>query len=248
VTPRPFDDVFYLHGFASSGQSKKAAYFAERLRPHGVALRAPDFNEPDFLSLTMTRMLDHLAADIARLDPPSPAPETHASVDEVSSERASTIPRAKTDRRPVVLIGSSLGAIVAVHTAARMSDRIDRLVLLAPALMFPRDAGKILGADRVARWQATGTLDLFHHGYGGMRALNYSFYQDSMQYDAFVADVSQPTLIFQGLHDEGVDHRVVAQYAATRHNMRLTLLDDDHQLMGSLPRIWSEMAAFLELT
>jgi pimeloyl-ACP methyl ester carboxylesterase len=248
VTPRRFDDVFYLHGFASSGQSKKAAYFAERLRSHGIALRAPDFNEPDFLSLTMTRMLDHLAADIARLDPPSLAPQTHAGSGEVPSERGSSSPRAQTDRQPVVLIGSSLGAIVAIHTAARMPDRIDRLVLLAPALMFPRDVGRIFGADRVARWQGTGTLDLFHHGYGGMRALNYGFYQDSMQYDAFVADVRQPTLIFQGLHDEAVDHRVVAQYAAARPNVRLTLLDDDHRLMASLPRIWNEMVAFLELT
>jgi pimeloyl-ACP methyl ester carboxylesterase len=219
VSLRPFDNVFYLHGFVSSGQSKKAAYFAERFRPHGIALRCPDFNEPDFPSLTMTRMLDRLAADIVTLDGHS-----------------------------IVLIGSSLGAIVAVHTAARMADRIDRLVLLAPALMFPRDADKILGAERVARWQATGALDLFHHGYGGMRSLNYSFYEDSLQYDAFAADVRQRTLIFQGLRDDALDHRVVEQYAATRPNVHLTLVDDDHQLMASLPRIWSDMAAFLELT
>jgi pimeloyl-ACP methyl ester carboxylesterase len=227
VTPRGFGHVFYLHGFASSGQSKKATYFAERLRTHAIPLRCPDFNEPDFPSLTMTRMLDRLAVDIRTLDPPSFASETPAGV---------------------VLIGSSLGAIVALHTAVRMPDRIDRLVLLAPALMFPGDAGKILGDERVARWQATGTLDLFHHGFGGMRSLNYGFYEDSLQYDAFTADVRQPTLVFQGLRDESVDHRVVEQYAAARPNVHLTLVDDDHQLMASLPRIWSDMAVFLELT
>jgi pimeloyl-ACP methyl ester carboxylesterase len=227
VTLRGFGHVFYLHGFASSGQSKKAAYFAERLRPHGIPLRCPDFNEPDFSSLTMSRMLDRLAIDVATLDPPSVVPGTPAGV---------------------VLIGSSLGAIVAVHTAARMADRIDRLVLLAPALMFLQNAGKILGAEQMARWQATGTLDLFHHAYGGMRSLNYGFYEDSLQYDAFTADVRQPTLVFQGLRDESVDHRVVEQYAAARPNVHLTLVDDDHQLMASLPRIWSDMAPFLELT
>jgi pimeloyl-ACP methyl ester carboxylesterase len=218
VIPRAFGDVFYLHGFTSSGRSKKAAYFAERLRPYGIALRCPDFNEPDFASLTITRMLDRLAADLG------------------------------TPGQPSLLIGSSLGAIVALHTAARVPDRVDRLVLLAPALMFLRDAGKILGSERVERWQATGTLDLFHQAYGGMRSLNYGFYEDSLQYDAFAVDVRQPTLVFQGLRDQAVDHRVVEQYAAERPNVQLTLVDDDHQLMASLPRIWSEMAVFLELT
>ena len=210
--------IYYLHGFASSPQSKKAAYFAERLRPHGLTLRCPDFNEPDFSSLTMTRMLDQLAADIVTL-----APE------------------------PVVLIGSSLGAVVAIHTAARMPDRIDRLVLLAPAVMFPRDAPKVLGTDRVARWQTTGTLDVFHHADGGMRPLSYRFYEDGVQYDAFAADVSQRTLIVQGLRDESVDYRVVERFAAARPNMQLTLLDDEHQLMASLPRIWNDTETFLEL-
>jgi len=227
VTPSGFGHVFYLHGFASSGQSKKAAYFAERLRPHGIPLRCPDFNEPDFSSLTMTRMLDRMAADIAALGPHSPAPGMRAGV---------------------VLIGSSLGAIVAVLTAARMADRIDCLVLLAPALMFLQDAARILGAERMARWQATGTLDLFHHAHRDMRSLSYGFYEDSLQYDAIAADVVQPTLVFQGLRDESVDHRVVERYAAARPNVQLTLVDDDHQLMASLPRIWSDMAAFLELT
>jgi uncharacterized protein len=145
-----------------------------------------------------------------------------------------------------VLIGSSLGAVVAIHAAARMADRIDRLVLLAPAVMFPRDAPKVLGAERVARWQATGTLDVFH-GDGGMRPLSYRFYEDSEQYDAFAADVRQPTLILQGVRDAAVDYRVVEQFAAARPQMQLTLLDDEHQLLASLPRIWNDIAVFLEL-
>ena len=48
----------------------------------------------------------------------------------------------------------------------------------------------------------------------------------------------QPTLIFQGLHDTSVDHRTVERSRATRPNVTLSLLDDDHQLMASLPRIW----------
>jgi len=57
--------IFYLHGFASSPKSTKAEYFAERFARHGVPLRCPDFNQPDFSTLTMTRMLTQLEAAIA---------------------------------------------------------------------------------------------------------------------------------------------------------------------------------------
>lgn len=211
--------VFYLHGFASSARSKKAAYFGERFRAHGIALSCPDFNQPEFASLTLTRMLDQVGSEIAALD-----------------------------AAPVVLLGSSLGAVVALHMAARLPERIDRLVLLAPALMFGRDGYAFLGAERVADWRARGVLDVFHFAYGDTRPLNYAFYEDSLRYDAFTADVSQPTLILQGLRDESVDHRMVEQYAATRSQVRLRLLDDDHQLMESLPGMWNEIEQFLELT
>lgn len=210
--------VFYLHGFASSAQSKKAAYFADRLRPFGIALRCPDFNQPDFQTLTMTRMIGQVADDVGTLD-----------------------------SKPVVLIGSSLGAAVAIHVAVRLGPRIDRLVLLAPALMFPTDASKVLGADRFERWSQTRTLDVFHYAEGVTRPLDYGFYEDGLQYDAFSADIRQPVHIFQGLRDEAVDHRVVEQFAAARPNVNLTLFDDDHQLMASLPAIWTGMAAFLGL-
>ena len=191
--------VFYLHGFASSAQSKKAAYFADRLRPFGIALRCPDFNEPDFQALTMTRMLAQVERDVGGLD-----------------------------QQPVVLIGSSLGAAVAIHAAVRLSSRIDRLVLLAPAVLFPKDAPKVLGAGRFESWRATGTLDVFHYADDTMRPLDFGFYEDGLQYDAYGADIRQPVQIFQGLRDEAVDHRVGEQFAAPRPDVQLTLLDVDH--------------------
>lgn len=211
--------VFYLHGFASSARSKKAAYFGERFRAHGVALHAPDFNQPDFATLTMSRMIEQLRAEIDALQP-----------------------------GPVALIGSSLGAVLAIHQAGRMPSRIDRLVLLAPALSFAKDGHRFLGPERVARWRASGALDVFHFGYGENRPLGYAFYEDSLQYDAAEVGLHQPVLIFQGLRDEAVDHRVVERYAATRPNVTLVLLDDDHQLGASLPRIWDDMMPFLGLT
>ncbi len=211
-------NVFYLHGFASSARSTKAAFFRDRFAERGIALYSPDFNEPDFATMTMTRMLDRLERDLARVD-----------------------------RSPVVLLGSSLGAAIALHMAARPGARVDRLVLFAPALDFPRDAEAVLGVDRVRHWRRTGTLDVFHHGAGATRPLNYAFYEDGLRYDAAEAAVTQPTLIFQGREDTAVDPRTVERYAHGRPQVRLILLDDGHQLLASLPAIWEVMTSFLEL-
>ena len=66
-------------------------------------------------------------------------------------------------------------------------------------------------------------------------------------YDAFGARLAQPTLVFQGLRDASVDHRTVEQFSRSRPNVTLALLDDDHQLAASLPRIWTDVQAFLGL-
>lgn len=77
--------------------------------------------------------------------------------------------------------------------------------------------------------------------------LNFAFYQDSLSYNAFDATLSQPTLIFQGLRDASVDYRTVEKFAEGRPNVTLALLDDEHRLMASLPRVRNDMREFLEL-
>jgi hypothetical protein len=42
-----------------------------------------------------------------------------------------------------------------------------------------------------------------------------------------------------------VDYRTVEQFARSRPNVTLSLLDDDHQLIASLPRMWNDMQPFL---
>lgn len=210
--------ILYLHGFASSPGSTKIRYFSERLREHGVDLVCPDLNEPDFKTLTMTRMLDQLERQL----PPAGGP-------------------------PAALIGSSLGGTLAILAAARAPSRVERLVLLAPAVMFAKPGHHLLPPERLEEWRRRGSLPFFHYAANEQLELDYAFYEDSLRYDAFNAVVPQPTLIFQGLRDASVDHRTVEQFANVHPNVTLSLLDDDHQLIASLPRMWNDIQPFLEL-
>ena len=98
----------YLHGFASSPQSRKAVFFSERLRQLGHTVLVPDLEEGDFQGLTITRQLTAVRRVLATLT------------------------------GPCSLIGSSMGGYVAA-LAAQQEPRIERLVLMAPAMdMRPR--------------------------------------------------------------------------------------------------------------
>jgi hypothetical protein len=68
-----------------------------------------------------------------------------------------------------------------------------------------------------------------------------------LRHDALDVSFGQPTLVFQGMRDASVDYRTVEEFAHARPNVALTLLDDDHQLTASLPRIRDGMEKFLDL-
>jgi pimeloyl-ACP methyl ester carboxylesterase len=214
--------VLYLHGFASSPASSKAAYFRRELAARGIGFSCPDFNLPAFETLTITRMLEQTAASVAAAGP-----------------------------GPVALLGSSLGAFVAVHAAAGshpscapVVDRIARLVLLAPALDFGGNRLRQLGEHGVDEWRQTGTLRVFHYADNLPRDIGFQLYEDAARYDAFTIELEQPTLVFQGTRDASVDPAMVERWARTQPRVDLHLVDDDHQLTASVERIWQELALF----
>jgi hypothetical protein len=209
--------VVYLHGFASSAHSGKATYLGERLQEHGIRFLAPDLNFPDFSTLTVTRMLE---------------------------QTRELLEKAK---EPVTLIGSSLGAFVAVNAAAQWPDRVGRLVLMAPALDFGDEGLTGTGGADIAAWKAAGHLTVFHFAYGRMMPVHYELYEDARRYHAMDADLRMPVLVFQGRRDTAVDPVTVETWSRRRPNVELHMLDDDHQLTSSLPFIWEKLATFLDL-
>jgi uncharacterized protein len=216
--------LVYLHGFASSPRSSKARYFGERAAAAGLAFAAPDLNLPEFRTMTVTRMLDRVDEALADLE------------------------------GPVALVGSSLGAFVAVHAAARQlakaggsTPRIDRLVLLAPALDLVPSLERELGDAAMSEWERSDSRPVFHFAENRPRELSWAFMADARRYDTDAIDLPIPVLVYQGTRDIVVSADAVRRWASGRPSVRLHLVNDDHQLLAHMDAMWHEMVRFLEV-
>jgi pimeloyl-ACP methyl ester carboxylesterase len=203
--------------------------FAERLTPLGIAVRCPDLNQPDFQTLTATRMIAQVEQELAALPP-----------------------------GPVSLVGSSLGGFVAYHVAVRQArarearvavgSPVDRLVLLAPALDFGRSGFGSLDAAGFERWRRTDRYDVMHYAFNQVMPIRYALWEDAQAFDSFAESILIPTLLFQGRHDTVVNPAMVARFAARRSAVSLRVLDDDHLLSANQELILAESARFLGLS
>jgi hypothetical protein len=215
--------VVYLHGFASSPQSSKATFFAERFAAAGITFLCPDLNQPAFSTLTVSRMLQQL------------------------EKRISSLPPAE-----IVLIGSSLGGLVAVEAAARQVPEarhpIVRLILLAPAVELEWDRWSELGPGGVDRWRKAGNVEVLHYRLDRPERLEFAFYEDAVRYHPASRRLPLPMLIFQGRQDESVSPEIVEGFSQRQLEARLHMLDDTHQLKNSLEFIWQETVRFLAMT
>ena len=212
--------VIYLHGFASSPQSSKATFFAERFAAAGITFLCPDLNDPAFSMLTVSRMLQQLEKRISSLPP-----------------------------EEIVLMGSSLGGFVAVEAAARPVGEtrhpISRLILLAPAVELEWDRWSEVGPGGVERWRTAGDAEIFHYAYNQSERLKFGFYEDAAGYHPATRRLEMPILIFQGRQDESVSPEIVERFSKRQGAATLHMLDDNHQLKKSLDFIWRETARFL---
>jgi pimeloyl-ACP methyl ester carboxylesterase len=215
--------LVYLHGFASSGQSSKGIALAAHASKQGLQVLTPDLNLPEFSSLTISRMLDQVR-------------ELTAGVD-----------------GPVTLIGSSLGAIVALFSAASLArhsghQAVDTVVLMAPAVDLVADLTRHFGEAGLREWEQTGAVEVFHYAYQERRLLRWDFFADARRYDVWTVETPLPTLVFQGMRDEVVNPETVRQWAEARATVTLHLLDDGHQLSASVDAMWQILVRFLSVT
>lgn len=213
--------MIYLHGFASSPGSKKAQSFRWAFEKRGAIYHIPDLNAPSFEKLTLTGILAHIAETIRGL------PD---------------------DNAPVYLIGSSMGGLSALHFCDRYRDaeaaRVEKVCLLAPAFDFEENRAAQMGENWRDEWREAGSIPFYHFARDRMIPVHFGLVEDLAQYHSYEVNLDMPVLIYHGLNDESVSCKQSERYAAARENVRLHLLNSDHQLLDQTDRIEEGMLQF----
>jgi uncharacterized protein len=148
---------------------------------------------------------------------------------------------------PVTLLGSSLGGLLAVLTAIQ-DERVQKLVLLAPAFQFFSRWSANAAPNFLLAWEKAKYTEVFHYGYRKVCRLHYNILTDAGQYDEELLVHSIPTLIFHGTKDDVVPHELSEKFSATRPWVELVLMDSDHQLTNVLETMWHKTASFLKVS
>jgi uncharacterized protein len=207
--------IVYLHGFASSPQSRKAQFFKRQFEERGMAIDIPELDEGNFERLTVSGMLHVVGRVVAG--------------------------------RTCVLMGSSLGGFVAGLYAARHPRKVERLVLLAPALQFAKRWRARFRAQELAEWQRQGWKDFYHYGRKRDERLGYSFIEDAAQFEG-EPEFPQPALILHGSRDEIVPVEMSRDYAQRHPQAKLKEFASGHEMTDVMEDLWGETEAFLGLT
>lgn len=146
---------------------------------------------------------------------------------------------------PVTLLGSSLGGYLAAIYAARHNS-VQSLVLLAPALQFPRRFRERYAPEELALWKRQGTVSVYHYGYAEERPLGFQIVEDASKYED-QPEFPQPALILHGVHDDVVPIEISRVYTYGRPNVVLHEFESGHELTNVLEDLWSETERFLGL-
>jgi pimeloyl-ACP methyl ester carboxylesterase len=140
-----------------------------------------------------------------------------------------------------VIFGSSLGGLAAARVAER-DPRVTALVLLAPAFRLTERWRQLPDWDD---WRRRGWREVHDYASNAPARIDFGFAEDAMALDVGYPDVRVPTLILHGTRDDVVPIEHARAFAADKRHVRLIELDDGHDLLASLPRMFAEADRFL---
>ena len=207
----------YLHGFASGAGSRKGVGLAAHFAARGVELERLDQRLPSLERLRLSVMMRAVERAIGG------------------------------ERDRAIVFGSSLGGLTAARVAEQ-DARVCALVLLAPAFCFVERWRARLGDAAFAAWEESGWLDIVDYTNGQPARIDFEFVRDLALIDARSSgwpDVRVPTLIVHGRADTTVPIELSRTWARNKRHVRLVEVDDDHDLLVTLPTIALEAEQFL---
>ncbi len=207
----------YLHGFASSPESRKARVFERFFEERGALVDRLDLRKPNMEELRISAMMAHV--------------RTHIGGD---ADRA-------------VLVGSSLGGLTAARVAARDARVCALFLLAPAFRIAARWKARLGEAAYRAWEEtggidvddhATGGKSRVHFPFvEELVALDAE--------DDGLPDVRVPTFIVAGRHDDVVDNDATRAFASGRPHVQLHWVDDGHELGATLPEIEAHCDGFL---
>ncbi|MFI5181549.1 MAG: YqiA/YcfP family alpha/beta fold hydrolase [Thermoanaerobaculia bacterium] len=143
------------------------------------------------------------------------------SFEEMVSEASAACAEAK----PELLVGSSLGALVALALARPLGAGSPPLVLIAPALAF--------GARWASKLPETGFLEVFHHGEGRFLEIHRGFFEEMAGVTVDEEPPPVPVSVVMGTADESVPiSQVEARWGKWERSGRLASGSRFHRVEG----------------
>lgn len=212
--------IIYLHGLGSGPASQKGVLVREHFSPRGFTVSLPSVTVPSLEKLSPRAAVDLVKELVVQHRSPG-----------------------------LVLMGSSFGAFLALHSYNELSKderaHVRALVLLAPALNPWDPASGLLTPEREQVWRKHGSAPVLNLETGVEIPVHYRFVEELRSFDSRTVTLEVPTLLVHGVNDEVVPVAQSREFVAAHPGTVLELLDDTHQLLGDPPKMLNIIERFI---
>ena len=215
--------IIYLYGFASGPDSNKAQFFKRKFESKGVVFHIYDYipSPHEFSNMKLSKLYNNLHKYL------------------LASFRDEKI----------ILMGSSFGGLLVTWYVHLHPEKVDRLILISPALHFTAEfITQTLGTS-MSKWEKEGETFVEHYRFDAKIPLKYSFLKDLRKnpIPAFTMNKFPiPTIIFHGKNDEVCPPSWSIGFARSNSRVKAHILNGDHQLLDQKIKIWNEIKSDLE--